>query len=67
MVTRDPNPLTQPVHPTAILTILRPEDWKRWLTCGYNDLVTLQRPYLADLMTARGPALATRDLKAFPL
>lgn len=60
MVTCDPNALVAPVHPKAMVTILRPEDHERWLTGGYEDVVALQRPYDPDLMTVRGPEFPTR-------
>jgi putative SOS response-associated peptidase YedK len=66
MVTCDPNSLVQPIHPKAMLTILRPEDWEHWLTCSYDDVVALQRPYPADLMTVRGPVFPTGEQKGFP-
>lgn len=60
MVTCDPNALVAPVHPKAMITILAPEDHERWLTCDYDEVVKLQRPYPADRMTVRGPEFPTR-------
>ncbi|WP_380786825.1 SOS response-associated peptidase family protein [Sphingomonas sp. R86521] len=61
MVTCDPNELVAPIHPKAMITILRPEDHERWLTGSYDDVVALQRPYPAELMTVRGPVFPTRQ------
>jgi putative SOS response-associated peptidase YedK len=60
MVTCDPNELVAPIHPKAMITILRSEDYEQWLSGSYDDVVALQRLYPADLMTARGPAFPTR-------
>lgn len=60
MVTCDPNELVAPIHPKAMITILRPEDHDLWLTGSYDDVVALQRPYPADQMTVRGPVFPTR-------
>lgn len=43
-----------------MVTILAPEDHGRWLSCGYDEVVALQRPYPADRMTVRGPEFPTR-------
>lgn len=61
MVTCDPNKLVEPIHPKAMITILEEKDWDRWLTCSYDDVVQLQRPYPADRMTVRGPEFPTRQ------
>ena len=61
MVTCDPNELVAPIHPKAMITVLAPEDRDRWLTCGYDELVTLQRPYPATRMTVCGPVFPTRQ------
>ncbi|MBD8469422.1 SOS response-associated peptidase family protein [Sphingomonas sp. CFBP 8765] len=60
MVTCDPNDLVAPIHPKAMITILHPDDHEQWLTGGYDDIVTLQRPYPAEQMTVRGPVFPTR-------
>lgn len=60
MVTCDPNDLVAPIHPKAMITILRPEDYGRWLTGDYREALALQRPYPAELMTVRGPVFPTR-------
>ncbi|WP_294392110.1 SOS response-associated peptidase family protein [uncultured Sphingomonas sp.] len=60
MVTCDPNELVKPIHPKAMITILRSEDHQRWLEGSYDDVVALQRPYPADRMTVRGPEFPTR-------
>jgi putative SOS response-associated peptidase YedK len=60
MVTCDPNELVAPIHPKAMITILAEEDWERWLTCSYVEVVKLQRPYPAERMTVRGPEFPTR-------
>ncbi|MGI4733003.1 MAG: SOS response-associated peptidase family protein [Janthinobacterium lividum] len=61
MVTCDPNELVVPIHPKAMVTILHEADWDRWLRGTYDDVVSLQRPYPADQMTARGPIFPTRS------
>lgn len=61
MVTCDPNELVAPIHPKAMITILRPEDYDRWLTGSFDDVVALQKPYPADRMTVRGPEFPTRQ------
>ncbi|WBO23911.1 SOS response-associated peptidase family protein [Sphingomonas abietis] len=63
MVTCDANEMVKPIHPKAMITILREDDWDRWLTGSYEDAVALQRPYPADLMTVRGPVFPTRTTK----
>ena len=45
MLTTDPNPLVEAVHPKAMPVILtKPEDWRRWLTVPAADALQLQRP-----------------------
>lgn len=61
MVTCDPNELVAPIHPKAMITILGPEDQARWLECSYDDVVTLPRPYPAELRTVCGPVFPTRQ------
>jgi putative SOS response-associated peptidase YedK len=61
MVTCDPNELVEPIHPKAMITVLHQEDWDRWLTADYEDIVQLQKPYPADRMTVRGPVFPTRE------
>jgi putative SOS response-associated peptidase YedK len=61
MVTCDANALVAPIHPKAMITILRPDDWDRWLRGSYDDVIALQRPYPAELMTVRGPVFPTRQ------
>jgi putative SOS response-associated peptidase YedK len=39
-----------------------PEDHERWLTCGYDEAVALQRPFPAERMAVRGPVFPTRAL-----
>jgi putative SOS response-associated peptidase YedK len=63
MVTCDPNELVAPIHPKAMITILRPDDWDTWLHGSYDEAVALQRPYPADLMTVGGPVFPTRQPK----
>ena len=60
MVTCDSNELVAPIHPKAMVTILAPDDQERWLSCGYDEVVQLQRPYPATAMTVRGPVFPTR-------
>lgn len=66
MVTCAPNSLVAPIHPKAMITILRPEDCDRWLRGTYDDIVALQRPYDADAMAVRGPVFPTRGISAPP-
>ena len=61
MVTCDANELVAPIHPKAMITILREADWDRWLTGSYDDAVALQRPFPADEMRVRGPVFPTRE------
>ena len=61
MVTCQPNELVAPIHPKAMVTILAPEDHDRWLTCGYDEALVLQRPLPAERMTVRGPVFPTRS------
>jgi putative SOS response-associated peptidase YedK len=61
MLTCDANPLVEPIHPKAMITILAPEDHERWLTGSYDDVLALQRPYPAEAMTVRGPVFPTRE------
>ncbi|WP_242154848.1 SOS response-associated peptidase family protein [Sphingomonas sp. BAUL-RG-20F-R05-02] len=62
MVTCDPNELVAPIHPKAMITILKPEDVDTWLRGSYEEVVGLQRPYPADKMTVRGPVFPTRGI-----
>ena len=61
MVTCDPNALVAPIHPKAMITILRAEDHDKWLTGGFEDIVGLQRPYAPIRMAVRGPVFPTRQ------
>jgi putative SOS response-associated peptidase YedK len=61
MVTCDANELVAPIHPKAMITILRPEDCDTWLRGRYEDVLKLQRPYDAGAMTVRGPVFPTRQ------
>lgn len=60
MVTCEPNELVAPIHPKAMVTILRPGDHARWLEGDFADVVALQAPYRSDRMTVRGPVFPTR-------
>jgi putative SOS response-associated peptidase YedK len=64
MVTCDPNALVAPIHPKAMITILKTEDHDRWLTGSLDDVMALQEPYASAAMTVRGPAFPTRRLRA---
>jgi putative SOS response-associated peptidase YedK len=66
MMTCDPNELVAPIHPKAMITILRADDQERWLTGSYDDVVALQRPYAAEKMTMRGPVFPTREPATTP-
>ncbi|WP_267381099.1 MULTISPECIES: SOS response-associated peptidase family protein [unclassified Sphingomonas] len=61
MVTCDPNELVGPIHPKAMITILKEADWDRWLGGSYEEVIGLQKPYDASAMTVRGPVFPTRD------
>jgi putative SOS response-associated peptidase YedK len=54
MVTCNANKLVAPIHPKAIITILRSGDYERWLKGSYDDVLAMQRPYPANQMTIRG-------------
>lgn len=60
MVTCDPNELVNPIHPKAMITILKPDDVETWLRGSYDEVVALQRPYDANDMVVRGPVFPTR-------
>jgi putative SOS response-associated peptidase YedK len=60
MVTCEPNSLVSPIHPKAMITILRTEDCETWLRGSYDQIVALQRPYDVDSMAVRGPIFPTR-------
>lgn len=60
MVTCDPNELVQPIHPKAMITILKPADVDLWLRGSYDEIIELQRPYEASKMEVRGPIFPTR-------
>lgn len=60
MVTCDPNELVKPIHPKAMITILKPDDVETWLRGSYDEIVPLQRPYDANAMVVRGPVFPTR-------
>ena len=59
-VTCDPNELVAPIHPTATITFLRPQDHERWLSGSYDDVIALQKPYPGNAMTVRGPVFPSR-------
>jgi putative SOS response-associated peptidase YedK len=61
MVTCEPNSLVSPIHPKAMITILRTDDCETWLRGSYDQIVTLQRPYDVDSMAVRGPIFPTRS------
>lgn len=61
MVTCKPNGLVAPIHPKAMVTILKPVDWDIWLRGNYDDVLALQKPYDEGLMAVRGPVFPTRS------
>lgn len=61
MVTCDPNELVAPIHPKAMITVLRLDDVDTWLRGSYDDVISLQRPYDAARMIVRGPIFPTRQ------
>ncbi|RSV33353.1 DUF159 family protein [Sphingomonas sp. ABOLE] len=60
MVTCDANDLVEPIHPKAMITILEPADVDTWLHGGYEQVLSLQRPYSAERMKVKGPIFPTR-------
>ena len=62
MVTCDPNELVQPIHPKAMITILRPDDVTTWLRAPADEAVKLQRPYPSAQMKVLGPTFPTRGI-----
>jgi putative SOS response-associated peptidase YedK len=60
MVTCDANEMVAPIHPKAMITILRREDCDTWLRGSYDEIVRLQQPYDASMMAVRGPVFPTR-------
>jgi putative SOS response-associated peptidase YedK len=66
MVTCDANELVAPIHPKAMITILRSGDHERWLKGSYDDVLAMQRPYPADQTTTRGPVFPTREAGVRP-
>lgn len=60
MVTCDPNTLVAPIHPKAMITILRPRDVDTWLHGSYDEVAALQKAYDPDDMAVRGPIFPTR-------
>jgi putative SOS response-associated peptidase YedK len=48
-LTCEPNSVVKPVHPKAMPVILLPEDYERWLTGTYDDIVGLQAPFPSQL------------------
>jgi hypothetical protein len=50
--------------PNATITILDKGAWTRSLSGSFEDVVALQKPYSAELMTVRGPVLPTREKRA---
>jgi len=49
-LTCEPNPLVAALHPKAMPVILHPEDYDRWLTCGYDAACELAQPHPSQLM-----------------
>lgn len=47
-----------------MVTILYEDDWERWFSGSYEDVVALQQPYPAAKMTVRGPVFPTRTAAA---
>jgi putative SOS response-associated peptidase YedK len=50
-LTCEPNSLVKPLHPKAMPLILMPQDYDLWLHGSYDDVVALQAPFPAQLMT----------------
>ena len=49
-LTCEPNSLVEPIHPKAMPVILKPDDYGGWLSAGYDDAVSLAKPFDADAM-----------------
>ncbi|MEH6716953.1 SOS response-associated peptidase [Parasphingorhabdus flavimaris] len=49
-LTCEPNSLVELVHPKAMPVILKPDDYGGWLSGGYDDAVSLAKPFDADAM-----------------
>lgn len=49
-LTTEPNPLVAPVHPKAMPVLLHEEDEGRWLSCPFDEAVTLAQPFPSQLM-----------------
>lgn len=61
-LTCDPDELIGPLHPKAMIKILKPVGHDRWLTGNLEDVMALKQPYPGDKMTVRGPVFPTRTL-----
>ncbi|PCD02805.1 DUF159 family protein [Sphingomonas spermidinifaciens] len=55
-LTTKPNPLVAPIHPRAMPVLLDEEDEQRWLTCAFDDAVTLAKPFPSQLMSVQQAA-----------
>lgn len=62
IVTCDPNELVSPIRRKAMIRILEEANGDRWRTCGYANVLALQRPYPAEKMTMRCPILSSRKV-----
>jgi putative SOS response-associated peptidase YedK len=49
-LTCEPNPLVAPIHPKAMPVLLAEEDEAIWLTCSFDEAVSLAMPYPSQLM-----------------
>ena len=43
LITCDANELVAPIHPEAMITVLRSGYHERWLTGSYDEVLALQR------------------------
>lgn len=51
-LTCEPNPLVAPIHPKAMPVLLAEEDEEKWLSCSFDEAVSLAAPYPSQLMRA---------------
>ena len=52
-LTTDANPLVEPIHPKAMPVLLDEEGEERWLSCSFDDAVSMAKPFPSQLMTVR--------------
>ena len=67
MVTCDPDELAAPIHSKAMITILHPEDHRRWLECPLDDAASFQSPCPTGPITVRGPVFPAPQPQSTPV